>query len=110
MSQSAERRAAERRHQVAIRAALSIEAYYEALEQVVALAAAYIEHGWTQEGADLLAYVLQHAERLPEDIVEQAQEQHDDLARYICPRVLLDAADFGQKATFDDILEYIFSD
>lgn len=90
-----------------IKAALAVEATHETLDAMVYLAAVYIEEGQTQEGADLLAYILRR-EDAASDTLERAEEVWDDLARWICPRVLLDAEDFASKASFADIVEYIF--
>ncbi len=91
-----------------VRAADGMSARAEALDAMTNLAQIYIERGETQEGADVLAFVL----RCPDaaaDTREQAQEAWDDLARYICPRVLLDAEDFASKASYDDLLDYVFA-
>lgn len=91
-----------------LRAAESICARAESLDVLVGLAALYIERGETQEGADVLAFVL----RCPDaaaDTLQRAQDAWEDLARYICPRVLLDAEDFASKATFADVVEYVFA-
>ncbi len=91
-----------------LQAAQSIQARAESLEALVGLAAVYIERGETQEGADVLAFVLRCPDA-PDDILQRAQDTWDDLARYICPRVLLDAEDFASKATFADVLEYVYA-
>lgn len=90
-----------------IKAALAIEATHEVFDSLVYLAAVYIEEGQSQEGADVLAYVLRRKD-IAEDILERAEEVWEDLACWVCPRVLLDAQDFGKKATFEDIVEYVF--
>ena len=89
---------------ISIKAAKSLNATYDILDALTQLARVYIKRGETQEGADILAYVLRCA--APADVLDHAQALWDDLARYICPRVLLDAEDFGSKATLDDVLEY----
>jgi hypothetical protein len=90
-----------------IKAALAIEATHEVLDSLVYLAAIYIEQGQTQEGAGILAYILR-CEDLASDSYERAEEVWEDLACWICPRVLLDAEDFASKANFEDIIEYVF--
>jgi hypothetical protein len=93
---------------VTLRAACAIDATDEALDVLVELAAVYIQQGLTQEGADVLAY-LRHRRSVPADIQARALDLWEDLARWICPRVLLDADDFGSKATFADVVEYVFA-
>jgi hypothetical protein len=92
---------------LSIQAGLAINSPHELLECFVQLAAIYIEKGSTQEGADILAYLL-HRIDTPNDIREQGQALWDDLARWICPRVLYDAEDFGRKAALEDVVDYVF--
>jgi hypothetical protein len=92
---------------LAIKAGLTIRSPYDVLECLVQLAALYIEAGRSQEGADVLAYVL-HRMDTPRDIRAAGQELWDDLARWICPRVVLDAEDFGRKAALEDVVAYVF--
>ena len=92
---------------ISIKAAKSLNETDDILDALTQLAAAYIVRGDTQEGADILAYVLRCD--APADVLDHAQTLWDDLARHICPRVLLDAADFGSKATLDDVIEYAFA-
>ena len=87
-----------------LKAAVAVNAHQEVLAALLSLATCYIERGWTQEGADILAYLLHHEPDA--ELREGAQDAWDDLARWICPRVLLDAEDFGSKATLDDLIEY----
>lgn len=98
----------ERDYLLALRAAHSITAWAEVLDVLTHLATLYIARGDTQEGADVLAYVLCQTQVAPETH-EHAQASWDDLARYICPRVLVDAEDFASKALLDDVIEYVFA-
>lgn len=98
----------EREWLLILRAAEGLNARAEALDAMTNLARVYIERGETQEGADVLAFV-QRCPDAADDTRERAQDAWDDLARYICPRVLLDAEDFASKATYADLLEYIFA-
>lgn len=84
----------------------AIQAETELFPCFVQLAALYIEAGNTQEGADVLAYLLARPET-PAAIQEEAQALWDDLARWICPRVLYDAEDFGRKAELKDLVAYV---
>jgi hypothetical protein len=92
-----------------IRAAWAIEAHSEILDAITQLACIYIERGLTQDGADVLAFVLRQP-NLPGDTFERARDAYEDLESYICPRVLLDAQDFASKATLQDIIDYVFAE
>jgi hypothetical protein len=92
---------------LAIKAGVAIRSPHDVLECLVQLAALSIEAGRSQEGADILAYVLHH-EATPPDIKAEGQELWDALATWVCPRVLLDAEDFGTKAALEDVVEYVF--
>lgn len=92
---------------LSIQAGLAIQSPHAVLESLVQLAAVYIDKGNTQEGADILAYLL-HRLDTPQDIKEQGQVLWDDLATWICPRVLYDAEDFGRKAALEDVVDYVF--
>lgn len=94
---------------LSLKAAISIEAIQDILDVMVQIAAEYIKLGDTQEGADILAYVMRR-EDTADDIFERADELWEDLARWICPRVLLDAEDFGKKAYLEDVVQYILAD
>lgn len=74
----------------------------------VQVAEVYISQGLTQEGSDILAYVMRR-EDTPDAIFDIAEELWEDLERWICPRVLLDAETFGKKANFQDIVDYILA-
>ncbi|QPC82514.1 hypothetical protein G4Y79_22975 [Phototrophicus methaneseepsis] len=91
-----------------VRAAWAIHAYIEVLDAVTELACLYIEQGLTQEGADVLAFVLRQ-QGLPDDLHKRAVTAYEDLEASICPRVLLDAQDFASKATLWDIVEYVLA-
>lgn len=92
---------------ISIRMALAIDAFTDALDAMTQLAGLWIERGDTQEGADLLAFVMRDKRTHPETY-DKAEDFWDGLATYACPRVMVDAEDFGKKATFDDVVEYIF--
>lgn len=92
-----------------IQAALALEARAEILDLLCNLAEAYITRGWTQEGADLLCFLAQQPDA-DVDTAERTTEALAELATWVCPRVLLDAEDFAELATLDDIIEYVFAD
>lgn len=91
---------------LALKAGMAIHSPHDILDCLVQLAALHIEAGRSQEGADILAYVL-HRHDTPQDIQAAGQELWDELATWVCPRVLLDAEDFGTKAALEDVVEYV---
>lgn len=93
---------------LSLKAYAAIDARINVLDLFVQVASVYIARGLTQEGADILAYILK-LEDVPNDILDSAEELWDDLARWICPRVLLDAETFGKKAYFEDVVDYILA-
>ncbi|MEM9952134.1 MAG: hypothetical protein AAFV93_06040 [Chloroflexota bacterium] len=95
-------------HIVSLKAGMAIQARDEVLNTLVLIADDYIQQGLTQEGADVLAYVMR-CEAIPTDIEDHAIELWEDLARWICPRVLLDAETFGKKAYLEDVVEYVLA-
>ena len=91
-----------------IKAGMVIQARDEVLHSLVQMAGLYIESGLTQEGADVLAFIMR-CEDIPDDIEESAIDLWEDLERWICPRVLLDAENFAKKAYLEDVVEYVFA-
>lgn len=91
-----------------LKAALAINADAEVMHLLTELACMYIDQGLTQEGADILAFVLCQPE-LAVDTHRRASDAYDDLASTICPRVLLDAQTFASKAHLTDIVDYVFA-
>lgn len=94
--------------QAALQAAIAMEAIAEALDVMTHIAAQYIVQGYTQEGADVLAYVLLQPET-PVDTYETALELFEDLETRICPRVILDAREFARLANLTDLKDYILA-
>lgn len=92
---------------IALKAALAINATCEVLDVMTDIAAGYIQQGYTQEGADVLAFVLIQALLMP-DTRSRAEELFAELETRLCPRVLWDAREFAALATLDDVVEYIF--
>jgi hypothetical protein len=66
----------------------------------------HAQQGFTQEAADVLAFLLR-CDDIPQDCLAAAADLFEELETRICPRVILDAKDFASKATLDDILEYV---
>lgn len=81
---------------------------HELFDSLTELATLYIGRGETQEGADVLAWVLRQSD-LPQPIATRARALFEDLEASICPRVIYDAQEFARYATHADIMEYIFS-
>jgi hypothetical protein len=92
---------------IALKAAVAINATAEALDVMTDIAAGYIAQGDTQEGADVLAFVLLQPLLMPDSRM-RAEDLFEDLESRICPRVLWDAREFASLATFEDVVEYIF--
>jgi len=92
-----------------IRASLTIGAFSDVLEHMTDMASLYIEDGLTQEGANLLTIVIKHPET-PSYVMSQAEEHYDDLAAWICPRVLDDAQWYATHTRWDDIIESVLTD
>lgn len=89
-----------------IRASYAIHAMGELWFAMTQLSACYIEDGWTQEAADILAFVLLQ-DGLPQDISTQADELFDDLERSICPRVIWDAKEFACDMDIETMVDYL---
>lgn len=90
----------------AIRAAVAIHALGELWYAMTQLSVCYIEYGWTQEAADILAFVLLQDD-LPQDVYAQADELFDDLERSICPRVIWDAKEFARDMDIETMVDYV---
>ncbi len=89
-----------------LHAARAIDAQADCLAALIGLSAHSLARGETQEGADILAWVLMQPALSP-TAQDDAQTLWEGLATWICPRVLLDAQDFANNATFDDLCEYV---
>ena len=99
----------EKDYLAAIKAAYTIHTQVELWDAMTQLAILYVEQGWTQEAADILAFVLLQC-GVPLDIYEQAFEAFDDLERSICPRVIWDARDFARDMDTDTMIAYLLDD
>ncbi len=87
---------------------IAIESLAEVMDALVGLASCYMADGYTQEAADVLAFVLIQPETAV-DTCETAQLLFEDLESRICPRVILDAQSLAVSMTLDDVLEYVFA-
>ncbi|MGB1288870.1 MAG: hypothetical protein ACPG7F_20220 [Aggregatilineales bacterium] len=91
-----------------LKACTSMKLHAGVMQTLVRVADMYIVRGETQEGADVLAYVLR--QQLPDDVFIRARDLYEGLETWICPRVLMDAQYFADRATLDDIIEYVLSE
>jgi hypothetical protein len=91
-----------------LKAALAIQSRAAAFDVMTTIAALYIAQGNTQEGADVLAFLLLQPDIAP-DTLEQAQALFEELETRICPRVIWDAREFARDMVFEDMIEYIFA-
>lgn len=98
----------EREYLIAIRAGVAIGSLAEVMDDLTGLASCYMTDGYTQEAADVLAFVLIQSETAV-DTYETAQLLFEDLESRICPRVILDAQTLAVSLTLDDVLEYVFA-
>jgi hypothetical protein len=83
----------ERDYRVALRAALAINATGEALEALANIGAAFVRRGLTQEGANVLVYVMHHPD-VRYDTFDQAEDLFMQLEEHACPRLIEDARSF----------------
>ena len=92
-----------------IRASHAIHAKDELCYAMTQLAELYIERGWTQTAADILAFILLQKD-VPSDIDEQAHELFDNLEGSICPRVIWDAKAFASDMDWLGMVEYMLDE
>lgn len=97
----------EKDYRIALKAALAINAVGEALDTMAWLAQRWLERGSTQEGANLLVFVMNHPD-VRYDTFDRAEEIFLELETHACPRVLLDAKEFVLGKTLTTMATYIF--
>ncbi|MGJ3238760.1 MAG: hypothetical protein ACFE0Q_08655 [Anaerolineae bacterium] len=93
-------------HLNTLRTQQALSAREPMLTTLVQIAAESIAQGETQVGADVLAFILR-CEDIPAPLEDQALDLWEDLERWVCPRVLWDAREFGKKAYLDDVVTYV---
>lgn len=98
----------ERDYRIALRAALAINAVGEALDAMTWLARHWLNRGSTQEGANLLAFVMNHPD-VRYDTFDRADEMFLELEAQACPRVLLDAKEFVLGKSLAAMAAYVFT-
>lgn len=98
----------EKDYQIALRAALAINAVGEALDAMTSLAQRWLESGSTQEGANLLVFVMNHPD-VRYDTFDRAEEMFLELEARACPRVLLDAKEFVLGKSLTTMATYVFT-
>lgn len=92
-----------------IHAADAIGAIPEVLDALTDFAALSIQSGETQQGADILAFVLLQS-TLAYETQSKAETLFDDLCAWICPCVIWDAHAFAREVDLADIIWYITPD
>jgi hypothetical protein len=76
------------------------------LAHLVRIADLLIEHGITDEAANLLAFVMAQTEVDPTTF-DHAEDLFLDLEAEICPRVIWDAREFARSITLEQIIAHL---
>lgn len=97
---------AEKDHRIALKAALVIEANGDALEAMLNIAIQWLQRGLTQEGVNLLAFVLHHPD-IRHETYDRAEEIFLDLETQLCPRVIEDAKTFRLGKSINTVAAYV---
>lgn len=95
--------AIEKQFHINLKAALAIDAVAEALEALLGLSVVYLDQGKYEETAQVLIFVLTHAET-PMDIFEQADDALTELETRACPRVIVDARTWAKEVTLEQVV------
>jgi hypothetical protein len=98
----------EKDYRIALKAALAINAVGEALDAMTWLAQRWLERGSTQEGTNLLVFVMNHPD-VRYDTFDRAEEMFLELEAHTCPRVLLDAKEFILGKSLATMAAYVFA-
>ncbi len=96
----------EKDYRIALKAALAIEAHGDALDSLTSIAEHYLERGLTQEGANVLAFVLIHPDVL-HDTFDRADDLFMRLEEHTCPRVIEDAKLFRLSRSLKMVAAYV---
>lgn len=97
----------EKEYRIALKASLAINAVGEALDAMTWLAQSWLQRGSTQEGANLLVFVMNHPD-VRYDTFDRAEEIFLELEEKACPRVLLDAKEFVLSKSLATMAAYVF--
>jgi hypothetical protein len=76
----------------------------ETLAGLTDLSALMMQAGKTTEAANVLAFVLHHAD-VPYDTYDRAEDLFIDLEAHLCPRVLSDAKEQARYLTMRGVVE-----
>lgn len=93
--------------QVLIMASREIGATEEILAALTDVAGLLVQHGKTTEAANLLAYILHHAD-VPYDTYDRADDLWIALEAELCPRVIADAREQASYMTLRGIMDASF--
>lgn len=96
----------EKDYRIALKAALVIHAKGDVLDAMTGIAESFIRRGQTQEGANLLAFVLNHPD-VRYDTFDHAEDMFFALEEHLCPRVLADAKAFRLGKSIQSVAAYI---
>lgn len=97
-----------RKLHVIIMAAREMDAQVEVYARLVELAGLLIEHGFTTEAANLLAWVM-HQPDVPYDVYDNADDLWIDLEGRLCPRVIADAKMDAPLTTLRGVLDSAYT-
>ena len=97
----------EKDYRIALKASLAINAVGEALDAMTWLAQGWLQRGSTQEGANVLVYVMNNPD-VRYDTFDRAEEMFLELEEKVCPRVLLDAKEFILSKSLATMAAYVF--
>ena len=90
-----------------LEAAMEAEITPKVLDILVTIAREAIYHDDKEFAADLLVLALQYPIR-PETL-EDAETMFSDLEAELCPRVILDAVDWAQRMTLEDMVARVLA-
>ena len=96
----------EKDYRIALKAALVIDAQGDALDALAGIAEWYLRGGRTEEGANILAFVLNHPD-VRYDTYDRAEEMFMELEEHACPRVIEDAKAFRLGKSIRSMAAYV---
>jgi hypothetical protein len=96
----------EQTYRVALKAALVIEAWGDALDAMTGVAACWLVRGLEEEAARLLVFVIRHPD-VRHDTFDFADEAFMDLESRACPRIITDAQAFILGKSLNSMANYI---
>ncbi|MBZ0297535.1 MAG: hypothetical protein K8L99_33575 [Anaerolineae bacterium] len=96
----------EKAYRIALKAALVIQANGDVLDAMTGIAESLIHRGQTQEGANILAFVLNHPD-VRYDTYDHAEDMFFEMEEHLCPRVIADARTFRLGKSIKSVAAYI---